>query len=104
MNTGPGSGPLKTNLERHFEKVQLLTGERGSKIKRNSAITYGERHIKTPKVSTKHVHVFSRLKTKVTNQTAERFACQTDQHTCCKKVQSAVRMFRGRDGGSRAKN
>lgn len=53
-----------------------------------------------PKVSDKCVHVFGRLCTKPNNQTVERFACQTQEQTCCKKAQRAVRMFTGSRWGS----
>lgn len=46
-----------------------------------------------PKVSDKCVHVFGKLQTNANNQTVKRFACQTQEQTCCKKAQRAVRMF-----------
>lgn len=49
LNTGPGSGPLKTDLGQHFEMVQSLAGERGSESERDSAEMYGERRRKTPR-------------------------------------------------------
>lgn len=49
LNTGPGSGPLKTDLGQHFEMVQSLAGERGSESERDSAVMYGERRRKTPR-------------------------------------------------------
>ncbi len=33
-------------------------------------------------------------KTKPNNQTVERFACQTEEQTCCKKAQRDVRMLK----------
>lgn len=61
----------------------------------------GERETeKDPKVSDKCVHVFGRLQTKLNNQTVERFACQTEEQTRCKKAQRTVRMFRESRWGS----
>lgn len=84
FNTGPGSGPLKTNPGRHFKMIQPLTGDRE-----------GARARVPPKVSDKCVHVFGSAQTKANNQTVERLACQTGERTCCRKAWRDVRsMFR----------